>query len=215
MADLGPAPPRRLALRTADGLGLQAELATPEGPTRAVAVLTHPHPLHGGTMHAPVVGALFQALPAVGVACLRFNFRGVQGSQGRHGYGREERADVLAAIEEAAGRFPDVPLVLAGWSFGADVALAVGDERVAGWLAVAPPLRTLPPEELVAGGSDRPTTLVVPAHDQFCPPDDARARTATWRATTVDVVPMADHFLAAGLGHVVAAATAFVGDLTP
>jgi alpha/beta superfamily hydrolase len=214
MADHVPATARRLAVRTADGLALRSELAAPEAAVRAAAVLAHPHPLHGGTMHASVIDALFRALPAAGVAALRFNFRGVQGSQGRHGHGRDERLDVAAALGELTGRFPGVPVVLAGWSFGAEVALAVTGESVAGWLAVAPPLRIFAPDELVAGPDPRPVVLVVPAHDQFCPPDAARSRTAGWASTRVEVVPMADHFLAVGVDRVVEVATALVDDLT-
>lgn len=214
MANQRPAPPVRLAIHTDDGIALQAELAVPPGPVVAAAVLTHPHPLHGGSMNSSVVDALFAALPADGVACLRFNFRGVQGSQGRHGGGRAERGDVTAAVDELTRRYPAVPLLLAGWSFGADVALAVDDPRVSAWLAIAPPLRILPPEDLVAGPDPRPVTLVVPAHDQFCPPEDASARTRDWASTTVEVVEMADHFLTAHLADAVAAARRAVGRLT-
>ena len=203
-------PTARLALHTADGLALQAELVPASGPARAAAVLTHPHPLHGGSMYATVVDALFQSLPPLGVSCLRFNFRGVQGSQGRHDYGRGEREDLLAALDTLAASCPDVPLVAAGWSFGADVALSVDDERLAGWLAIAPPLRVLPVEELVAGRTGLPVVLAVPAHDQFCPPADARQRTEGWAATTVQEIPMADHFLDGQLPDVVRIAGEFV-----
>ena len=204
------ASPVRLALHTEDGLALQAELAVPAGPARAAVVVAHPHPLHGGNMHATVVDALFRALPSDGVAILRFNFRGVQGSQGRHGYGRDECLDVAAAADEMAERFGDVPLVLAGWSFGADVSLAVDHPRVTGWVAVAPPLRILAADELIAGRTGRPVLLVVPAHDQFCPPDEVRSRTAAWDATVVEVIPMADHFLTGHLGKVVDLTRQFV-----
>lgn len=206
MSDLVPPLPVRLALHTSDGLALQAELSVPKDEVRAAVVLSHPHPLHGGSMNASVIEALFRALPRHGAACLRFNFRGVQGSRGRHGGGGPERADVIAAVDEVSSRYPVLPVLLAGWSFGGDVSLAVDDERVAAWFAVAPPLRVLPPEELVAGPSDRPVTLVVPAHDQFCPPDLARSRTEGWRATRIEVVDMADHFLTAHVPEVVDAA---------
>jgi alpha/beta superfamily hydrolase len=176
-------------------------------------VLTHPHPLHGGSMHATVVEALFRALPMAGVTCLRFNFRGVQGSQGRHGYGRDERTDVATAIEAVVEACPGLPVVAAGWSFGADVALSVDDERIAGWFAVAPPLRVLPLEELVAGAAGRPVLLAVPANDQFCPPDDARRRTAGWASTRIVEIPGADHFLAGHLPEVVDLARSFVDEV--
>ena len=89
-------------LRTSDGVHLEAELAVPDE-AWAVAVLTHPHPRYGGDMHALVTGVLFEALPAAGVAALRFNFRGTGRSGGTHGGGGPERADVVAAVEAVAG----------------------------------------------------------------------------------------------------------------
>ena len=188
--------PHRVRLTTSDGVGLEAELSVPDEPW-AVAVLTHPHPRHGGDMRSLVTGALFDALPAAGVAALRFNFRGVGGSSGSHSGGRLERLDVVAAVDAAVGddRLADLPLILAGWSFGADVALGVDDERVDGWFAAAPPLRVLAPEELVAGPDARPVVLAVPQHDEFCGPDAAREATAGWTDTRVEVVSGADHFL--------------------
>src|SRR5262245_3008926 len=69
-----------LTLTAGDGVTLEAERAPAEGPSRATAVLCHPHPQHGGTMRSLVISALFKALPPAGVTCLRFNFRGVEGS---------------------------------------------------------------------------------------------------------------------------------------
>ena len=129
-----------VTLSTADGLVLEGELSLPAGAWSA-AVLAHPHPEFGGSMRSIVTAAMFGALPEAGVACLRFNFRGVGRSEGTHGGGRDERADLVAAIDVLAPITEGLPVVLAGWSFGADTSLAVGDERLDGWLAVAPPLR--------------------------------------------------------------------------
>ena len=130
------------SLTTSDGLALEAEIAAAATDPRAAAVLCHPHPQYGGTMRSIVIGALFEALPTVGVTCLRFNFRGVEQSGGTHDDGRGELLDVRAALSAMTERIPaDLPLVLAGWSFGADMALATADDRLAGWLAIAPPLR--------------------------------------------------------------------------
>ena len=187
-----------LTLRTADGLSLVAELRVPDGPAGdgpwAAAVLAHPHPEHGGNMRSIVPGALFDALPAQGVACLRFNFRGVGGSEGTFGEGRAERADVVAALDALASITEGLPLVVAGWSFGADTALAVGDERLAGWCAVAPPLRFGKVDEMVAAHDPRPKLLVVPQHDQFRNPESAAAVVADWANTRIEVVAGSDHF---------------------
>jgi hypothetical protein len=160
----------RLALRTSDGLDLRAEIAAPASPTAAV-VACHPHPLHGGNMYANVVEALFTGLPPLGAAVMRFNFRGVSGSEGRYGDGRGEQLDTGAAVAEMHRRWPDTPLLLAGYSFGAEVALAVDHPALVGWFLVAPPLRLLPASDLVALTDHRPKHFVVGAHDQFCSHD--------------------------------------------
>ncbi|HEY7105128.1 MAG TPA: hypothetical protein VH986_01860, partial [Acidimicrobiia bacterium] len=76
------------SLTAADGVTLDAEFAPADGARRAAMVLCHPHPQYGGTMRSIVIGALFAALPDTGVTCLRFNFRGVEGSGGAWDEGR-------------------------------------------------------------------------------------------------------------------------------
>jgi len=198
-----------LALDTADGLVLEAEVLLPPAPWAAVA-MCHPHPLYGGDMRNIVVDAVVRALSAAGVAALRFNFRGVGGSQGRHGDGRDERLDAAAAVDAVAPFAGDGPLVLAGYSFGAVVALSVSDPRVAGWFAVAPALIHADPDALVAAADHRPKLLVAPDHDQFTPPATLAGITSTWVATTVEPLAMADHFLVGRTGPVADAAVAFV-----
>jgi alpha/beta superfamily hydrolase len=92
------------------------------------AVLCHPHPLFGGTMHNKVVYQAAKSLDALGVAVLRFNFRGAGLSAGVHDRGLGERDDVGSAIDFLAGEFPGVPLLLAGFSFGSWVGLRIGCE---------------------------------------------------------------------------------------
>jgi alpha/beta superfamily hydrolase len=96
------------------------------------AVVCHPHPLHGGTMHNKVVFHLAKALNELGAPALRFNFRGVGTSAGSYAEGIGERDDAQAALEYLATRYPDTPLCLAGFSFGNWVGSAVGcaDDRV-------------------------------------------------------------------------------------
>ena len=179
---------------TSDGLTLEAELCVPDEPW-AAAVLLHPHPQHGGNMRSIVPGTLFESLPKEGVAVLRFNFRGVGASEGTFGGGLDERADAVAAVDVLSPITEGLPLVLAGWSFGADTALAVGDERVNGWFCVAPPLRVVKVEHMVAAEDDRPKLLVVPEHDQGRPPASAREVAGDWPNTEIEVVAGADHFL--------------------
>jgi len=202
----------RMKLETSDGLMLEAEWSAPAD-ARATAVLCHPHPQYGGTMRSIVISALFDALPARGVACLRFNFRGVEGSDGVYGEGREEPHDVRAAIDDAAGRL-DVPLVLVGWSFGADMTLTVVDDRLTGWVGIAPPLRFRAAADYERVGADpRPKLLILAAHDEFREPSAVTAEVSGWRATHVEVVPGASHFFVGRTDRVVELTAAFVSEL--
>ncbi len=193
-----------LSLRTSDGLSLMAEIAVDStlDPPSALMVLCHPHPQYGGNMHATVIDSLFRHLPAHGVACLRFNFRGVPGSQGEHDDGVGEQLDVIAAVETLGARWPELPLTLAGWSFGADVSLAVDHPRHRGWFCVAPPLSIVRVADMAAPLDPRPKMLAIPEHDQFNPPAKAEATTEGWVNTSRNVVPQTDHFLAGGLTRV-------------
>lgn len=121
---------------------LEALLDVPEGAPRAVAVFGHPHPLHGGTMHTKALYQAAKAMPRIGVAALRFNFRGVGRSAGTFDAGPGEQADFRAAIDVAQERFPDVPIWAGGMSFGSWIAMTVGaaDPRVSLLLGIAPPV---------------------------------------------------------------------------
>ena len=199
-----------MKLHTADACTLEAEWSAPAG-ARAVAVLCHPHPQYGGTMRSIVTSALFEALPAQGIACLRFNFRGVEGSSGAHAEGRDEHLDVVAAIDGARTQAPELPLVLVGWSFGADMALAVDDARVAGWVAIAPPLRFRSAVDYRGVAMDaRPKLLILAAHDEFRTPADVEAEVGDWVTTRVEIVAGASHFFVGRTGRVVDLTADFV-----
>jgi uncharacterized protein len=202
--------PTALEVRVDDDVVLEAQLAL-GGPTpRAGIVLCHPHPQYGGTMRSIVISELFRELPRRGAACLRFNFRGVEQSTGSHDGGRGERADAAAAIDAlAAAMQSPAPLLLAGWSFGGDVALSVPDERLAAWLVIAPPLHTADPTEVAA--DSRPKHLVLAEHDEFRSPAEIEAATGGWRATTTEVVAGASHFFVGCTDAVVTAADGLIG----
>ncbi len=164
-------------------------------------------------MYANVVDALFYGLPPHGAAVLRFNFRGTSGSEGRHDHGRAEQVDALAAVEELGRRWPGLPLLLAGYSFGADVALAVSHPSISAWLAVAPPLRIVDPAEMTALTDPRPTFVVAAADDQFRPYAELTEILDGAVATSITAVPGADHFFVTGLDQVLVAAVAALGSL--
>jgi hypothetical protein len=202
----------RVTLKTSDGLALEGELAVPDEPWGS-AVLAHPHPQYGGSMRSIVIGALFAALPENGVAVLRFNFRGVEGSEGSFDDGRGERLDVVAALDVLHPITEGLPLVLAGWSFGADTSLDVVDERVTAWFAVAPPLRH--DGNYAAASDPRPKFIAVPEHDQFRSPSSARPILSSWTNTEVDVVKGADHFLVGRTDKAVELFLSFAKPLSP
>lgn len=154
-------------------------------------------------MHASVIDGLFDALPAVGVPVLRFNFRGVQGSDGRHDHGNAERLDVAAAIEHAVEQRSDAPARLIGWSFGADLALATSHPAVDGWVAIAPPLRVIDVADMPAGSDARPKHLIIGEHDAFRSPAEAALATSEWPATSIEEIDGADHFFGGGLDQLV------------
>jgi alpha/beta superfamily hydrolase len=123
---------------------LEAVLWTPAhgAQSRFAAVVCHPHPLFGATLHNKVVYQAAKALDACGGAVLRFNFRGTGLSEGTHDRGLGERDDVRAAVDFLAGHFSDVPLVVAGFSFGCWVGLRVGceDARVKRLIGIGAPV---------------------------------------------------------------------------
>ena len=203
--------PEALEITSTDGVVLEAELETATVAERAAMVLCHPHPQFGGTMRSLVISALFGDLPGAGVTCLRFNFRCVEASTGSYDEGRGERDDVAAAVATLTARSTH-PLFLAGWSFGADMALSVHAEQVIGWLAIAPPLRFASGLDALAN-DPRPKHLALAQHDEFRAPSEIVEATADWAATTVEVVPGASHFFVGRTDRLVAAARAFVDRL--
>jgi alpha/beta superfamily hydrolase len=122
---------------------LEAILKEPRsGAPSGVALVLHPHPLGGGTMHNKVVFRAASALNDAGSIALRINFRGVGQSTGIHDEGRGEREDVRAGIEYLATTYPGEPIILCGFSFGARVGLEVGltDNRIQQMISIGTPL---------------------------------------------------------------------------
>ena len=151
----------------------------------AGAVLTHPHPDFGGDRFNAVIDALYRRLPAAGITTLRFDFSS------------SELSIAAAETLDAMRHLPIRPLVLVGYSFGADVAASIDDERVAGWFLVAPPLIDAKRPRPVAT-DPRPKAIVLPEHDQFSSPGRSSHITERWVNAAVSFVPGADHFL---VGH--------------
>jgi alpha/beta superfamily hydrolase len=189
---------------TDDGVRLEGELRRSDGPPRATAVLCHPHPKHGGSKDHPILWALRNELAGVrGITVLGFNFRGVMGSGGTFGGGRDEVRDVRAAIAWVRREAPDRPTVVCGWSFGANVALreALDDELVAALALIGIPLRpgdlTLPPTpgDTELSRFRRPVLVLSGEHDGYSPPEDVRAFAGAFPSATVHILDGTDHYL--------------------
>ena len=163
-------------------------------PARA-AVICHAHPLHGGTMHFKLVFRIARAFDELGYPTLRFNFRGVGGSEGAFDEGRGEREDVAAAVDWLAARHPGVDLVVAGFSFGAWTGLPVGcaDPRVTHVVGHGTPVRAVNLTELRSCA--KPKLFVHGTNDEFGP----MAQMNSWYADLPEPkrlvrVEGADHF---------------------
>lgn len=172
---------------------LEAVLERPARERDACALVCHPHPLYQGTMHNKVAYTLARSFVRLGAPALRFNFRGVGASAGEYGEGRGEVQDALAAAAWLRGRWPGRRLYLAGFSFGAGIALkASAESSPAGLVTVAPPLERM--AEPIAPPGCR--WLVVQGRDdELVSADGVAERVANIDpAAEVIVLPKTDHF---------------------
>jgi hypothetical protein len=180
----GPAGPLEALFQACDG-------AAP----RAAALICHPHPRHGGTMHNKVVHRVAAVLHARGAATLRFNFRGVGRSAGDYDRGEGELADARAALGWLTARVPGVPVVAAGFSFGAWVAarLAAAEPALGTLVLVGPPVRVADFSPLQ--GLAVPKLVVQGDRDEVCPAADLEAVLPAWAPPlALRMVEGAGHF---------------------
>jgi len=185
-------------------------------PTRAdspplAAVICHPHPLFGGTMHNKVVYNAAKTLDVLGIPVLRFNFRGAGLSDGEHDQGRGEQGDVQAALDFLAAQFPNVPLLLAGFSFGSFVGLRVGcrDARVSELIGMGIPVNSTDFSFLAE--CPKPKLFVQGAEDQFGGRTKVQEVIATPPGENqLVVVQGGDHFFAGHLDEFNAAITSWL-----
>ncbi len=191
--------PRRVAHQLIDGPAGRLEIAilAPEGrPPRGIALVAHPHPLHGGTMDNKVVQTLAKTFQRLDYAAVRFNFRGVGRSEGRHDEGMGETDDALAALAYAQRAFGELPVALAGFSFGSFVQTRVAKQINAERLVLVGPavgrfrLEQVPPDTIVVHGEE---DEVVALADVF-----AWARP---QALPIVVFPGCGHFFHGRLGQ--------------
>lgn len=194
----------RVQLPTADGTVIEADLATttaaetgPDSDADArtsLILLCHPHPDFGGSRHHLLIDRLLSTLSNSNAGhrrcVMRFDFSGDVSD------GALQRDELSAATRYLIGRFGPQPLYLIGYSFGAQIALTSGLTEVTAIAAVACPA---PPEQ----SPNCPALLLVPEHDMFCNPDQARLLTANWNQHRIETVEMTDHFLNGAIDRIV------------
>ncbi len=201
-----------------DGPAGRLEALLNEGRADATqaALVCHPHPLFGGTMHNKVVFHAMKALNAFGLPVLRFNFRGAGLSHGEHDQGRGEVDDVRTALQWLESEFR-LPVIFAGFSFGAATGLraACPDPRVVALISLGTPVQV---EDRAYGyrflqDCAQPKLFVSGSHDQFGPRAELEALVARVpEPKRLVIIDGADHFFAGHLGEMRAAVERWLGD---
>jgi alpha/beta superfamily hydrolase len=186
---------------------LEALIEEPENAApREAALVCHPHPQHGGTMHNKVVYRIARGLRRTGAAVLRFNYRGVNLSEGEYAHGEGETDDARVALAYLRAHYPDLPFTLAGFSFGSWIALRLAcadsqspqETRARRVIAVGFP--TVYRDRSYLEGCFVPRVFVQSTHDEFGPVADLRAMVdALPEPRKMVLVEAQDHFFAGGL----------------
>ncbi len=190
---------------------LEAILWKPPAPARLAALVCHPHPLFGGTMHNKVIYQAAKSLDALSVPVLRFNFRGAGLSAGAHDRGHGEQEDVRAALDLLAAEFPGLPLLVAGFSFGSWVGLRVGcpDQRVRELIGLGTPVNSSDFSYL--RNCDKPKLFVHGANDEHGDVEKLEQLVESLPGENrLVVVAGAEHFFAGKLDQVDAAIRAWI-----
>jgi alpha/beta superfamily hydrolase len=178
----------------------------PASDSRLAALVCHPHPLFGGTMHNKVVYQTAKALHRRGIPVLRFNFRGAGLSEGEHDRGKGEQDDVRTALDYLAQEFPERPILLAGFSFGSWVGLRVGcqDPRVSKLVGLGIPVDQSDLSYLRSCA--KPKLILQGERDQFGGRANLEALFATLPGPKrLVIIEAADHFFQGKLSEVAAA----------
>jgi len=201
--------PRRIEAYLVDGPAgkLEALLEAPEdADPRGAALVCHPHPLYGGTMHNKVVYRVARALRHAGCVVLRFNFRGVGSSHGEHNQGIGEIEDARAALDWLRRRYPGLPYTLAGFSFGSRVILSLGCALAdaSRLIALGFPAKTEPPGPFAQ--CTVPKVFIQSTQDEHGPPAQMETfYTQVAEPKRLIWIEARDHFFAGGLDQLEAA----------
>jgi len=198
---------------------LEAILKEPrEHPPKGVALVLHPHPLGGGTMHNKVVFRAAAALNDAGLLTLRINFRGVGRSTGEHDEGRGEREDVRAGLAYLATNYANQEITLCGFSFGSRVGLEVGasDDRVTRMIAIGAPVDKY--DFSFLENCRKPILFVHGEHDEYGSVDKLRelvAQVTRHAAVELRIIEGAGHFFDNQLNELKAAIVEWANNQLP
>jgi alpha/beta superfamily hydrolase len=183
---------------------LEALLEEPEnGEPREAALVCHPHPQHGGTMHTKAVYRIARGLRSAGAVVLRFNYRGVNLSEGVYAHGEGELDDARVALEYLRGRYPGLPFTLAGFSFGSRIALRLGcSQGIQPRRVIAVGFPTIYKDKSYLQDCAVPRVFVQSTHDQYGPLSELEPLVASLAEPKKLVLVQAeDHFFAGALGE--------------
>jgi alpha/beta superfamily hydrolase len=189
---------------------IEALLEEPDGGAPMEACLVcHPHPLGGGTMQNKVVHRIARAARESGRVVLRFNFRGVGRSEGEHAHGVGEIEDARTALAWLRSRYPELPYMLAGFSFGSRVILRLGCELEQATRLLAVGFPTTFNEFRFLETCTLPKTFITSTHDEYAPVEHMEQWFA-WFAEPkrLQWIEASDHFFGGALDQLEAAITA-------
>ena len=180
---------------------LEALLEEPEQmEPRVAALVCHPHPLYGGTMHNKVVYRLARGLRRAGCVALRFNFRGVGRSEGEHAHMTGEIEDARAALDYLRGRYPGLPYAMAGFSFGSRAIMSLGCELGDAQFLMAAGFSTRMGSWDFLANCRVPKVFLHSTHDEFGPRADfERMYQGVGEPKRLVWIEAADHFFAGAL----------------
>jgi len=179
---------------------LETLLEEPDENMIGAALVCHPHPQHGGTMHNKVVYRMARGLRRSGHVVLRFNYRGVNRSEGSYAHGEGELEDARVALAFLRSRYPELPLTLAGFSFGSRIVLRLGCGGTAARRVIAVGFPTVYQDRSVLEGCTVPRTFVQSTRDEFGPAEDLSRLVETLPEPKQLIwIDAQDHFFAGAL----------------
>jgi uncharacterized protein len=167
---------------------------------RAAALVCHPHPQHGGTMHNKVVYRIARGLRKAGHVVLRFNYRGVNMSEGTYDHGNGESDDARVALEWLRGRYPDLPYLLAGFSFGSRIALRIACSLTDAQRVIAVGFVANYAGEPALASCTIPRVFISSTNDEFAPKERLEQMiAATPEPKRLVLIDAEDHFFKSAL----------------